>query len=173
MARTSGQTPAGSLEPDADFLAAYYAHVAAEDLHNYDPETLRARAAHHLELASRRPPGEAVVGILNELDTSVVAVVADDLPYLVQSVAAELTREDTPIHQLVHPTFLVHRDPLPMHCWTSAPGRCVRDWSPSPPLLPTERQRSGSAWKSGGWPTPRQPGYSRNGCGASWPTCGQ
>lgn len=111
MARTSEQTPSGSLEPDADFLAAYYAHVAAEDLHNDDPETLRARAAHHLELASRRRPGEAAVGILNELDTSVVAVVAEDLPYLVQSVTAELTREDTPIHQLVHPTFLVHRDP--------------------------------------------------------------
>ena len=111
MARTPEETPAGSLEPDADFVTSYYAHVAAEDLHNYDPGTLRDRAAHHLELASRRHPGEAVVGILSELDTSVVAVVAEDLPYLVQSVTAELTREDTPIRQLVHPTFLVRRDP--------------------------------------------------------------
>ncbi len=110
MARTSGQAEAGSVEPDGDFLAAYYAHVAAEDLHNYDAETLHARAAHHLELAGRRPPGQAAVGILNELDTSVVAVVAEDLPYLVQSVTAELTRHDTPIRLLVHPTFLVHRD---------------------------------------------------------------
>ncbi|HJV97847.1 MAG TPA: NAD-glutamate dehydrogenase [Arthrobacter sp.] len=122
MARTTEQTPAGSLEPDADFLAAYYAHVAAEDLHNYDPQTLRARAAHHLDLASRRPPGEAAVGILNELDTSVVAVVAEDLPYLVHSVAAELTREDTPIRLLVHPTFLVHRDPATHELLDVHPG---------------------------------------------------
>ena len=110
MARTSERTTAGSLEPDADFVAAYYAHVAAEDLRSYSPETLRERAAHHLEIGSQRPPGEAAVGILNELDTSVVALVAEDLPYLVQSVTAELTREDTPIRQLVHPAFLVHRD---------------------------------------------------------------
>lgn len=110
MARTSERTTAGSLEPDADFVAAYYAHVAAEDLRSYSPETLRERAAHHLEVASQRPPGDAAVGILNELDTSVVALVAEDLPYLVQSVTAELTREDTPIRQLVHPAFLVHRD---------------------------------------------------------------
>lgn len=111
MARTSERTTAGSLEPDADFLASYYAHVAAEDLRSYSPETLRERAARHLVLASRRSPGHAAVGIVNELDTSVVAVVAEDLPYLVQSVTAELTREDTPIRQLVHPAFLVHRDP--------------------------------------------------------------
>ncbi|HEY9356973.1 MAG TPA: NAD-glutamate dehydrogenase [Arthrobacter sp.] len=123
MARTSEHTPAVPLEPDADFITAYYAHVAAEDLHSYDPLTLRARAAHHLELASRRHPGEAAVGILNELDTSVVAVVAEDLPYLVQSVTAELTREDTPIRQLVHPAFQVRRDPASHALLEIRPGQ--------------------------------------------------
>jgi glutamate dehydrogenase len=113
MARTSEKPPAaGSLEPDRNFLAAYYAHVAAEDLHNYSAATLRERAAYHLALASHRPPGHTAVGILNELDGSIVAVVADDLPYLVQSVTAELTREDTPIRLLVHPTLVVERDPV-------------------------------------------------------------
>jgi glutamate dehydrogenase len=115
MSRRSGPSQpteaADPLEPDQHFLAGYYAHVAAEDLQNYSADTLRARALHHLEVASRRPPGQAAVGILNELDASVVAVVMEDMPYLVHSVTAELTREDASIRLLVHPTFQVLRDP--------------------------------------------------------------
>jgi glutamate dehydrogenase len=114
MSRISGAsepaTSAGPFEPDRHFLASYYAHVAAEDLRNYSAETLRARAVHHLEVASGRQPGQAAVGILNELDASIVAVVMEDLPYLVHSVTAELTREDASIRLLVHPTFEVLRD---------------------------------------------------------------
>lgn len=122
MARTSKTAAPGPAEPDADFLAAYYAHVAAEDLHNYSPGTLQDRASFHLQLASRRHPGQTAVGVLNELDTSVVAVVADDLPYLVHSVAAELTRDDSPIRQLVHPAFLVQRHPVSHELLALRPG---------------------------------------------------
>jgi glutamate dehydrogenase len=107
------QAPAaGSLVPDDPFLADYYEHVAAEDLRSYGPETLRTRAEHHLKVASSRAPGQAAVGILNEMDASIVAVVAEDVPYLVHSVTAELAREDATIGLLVHPTFHVLRDPV-------------------------------------------------------------
>jgi glutamate dehydrogenase len=123
MARRSEKSPAaGSQEPDGNFLAAYYAHVAAEDLRSYSPDTLRAMAAHHLALASPRAPGQTAVGILNEVDASIVAVVAEDLPYLVQSITAELTREDTPIRLLVHPTLLVQRDPVTHKLLDVRPG---------------------------------------------------
>ncbi|MFF1383923.1 NAD-glutamate dehydrogenase [Arthrobacter sp. NPDC058288] len=102
----------GQLEPDGQFLADYYAHVAAEDLQNYAPETLRSRAMHHLTVAASRAPGEAAVGIFNEPDARVIVVVADDLPYLVQSLTAELTRDDASIRLLVHPLLEVLRDPL-------------------------------------------------------------
>ncbi|MEV7135255.1 NAD-glutamate dehydrogenase [Arthrobacter sp. NPDC093128] len=102
---------AGTIKPDGHFLAAYYAHVPREDVQNYSHETLRARAVHHLSVASSRRPGQAAVGILNELDTCIVAVVAEDMPYLVHSVTAELTRDDASIRLLVHPTFQVLRDP--------------------------------------------------------------
>ena len=134
MARTSEKSPAaGSLEPDQDFLAAYYAHVAAEDLHNYSAATLRERAAYHLQLASHRPPGHTAVGILNELDGSIVAVVAEDLPYLVQSVTAELTREDTPIRLLVHPTLVVRRDPVSHMLLDIRPGPAREGLVDEPP----------------------------------------
>src|SRR5687767_11361095 len=102
---------AGSIKPDRHFLPDYYAHVPTEEVQNYSTETLRARAVHHLSVASSRRPGQAAVGILNELEASIVAVVTEDLPYLVQSVMAELTREDASIRLLVHPTFQVLRDP--------------------------------------------------------------
>ena len=132
MARTSKGTAPVPAEPDPDFLAAYYAHVAAEDLHNYSPGTLKDRAAYHLQLAFRRQPGQTAVGILNELDTSVVAVVADDLPYLVHSVTAELTRDDSPIHHLVHPAFLVQRDPVSHELLAWRPGHLREGLEPEP-----------------------------------------
>ena len=94
------------------FLADYFAQVPAEDLRSYSPETLHARAAHHLKVASSRAPGQAAVGILNEMDASVVAVVTEDIPYLVPSITAELTRDDASIRLLVHPSFQVQRDPV-------------------------------------------------------------
>ena len=103
---------AGSFEPSGPFLADYYAQVPAEDLRSYNPGTLQARAAHHVLLASSLAPGQAAVGILNEPDASIVAVVAEDIPYLVHSITAELTRDDAPIRLLVHPSFQVLRDPV-------------------------------------------------------------
>ncbi|GAA3314621.1 hypothetical protein GCM10017710_21760 [Arthrobacter ramosus] len=67
----------GSLEPSETFLAEYYAQVPPEDLRSYSPETLRAPAAHHLKVASSRAPRQAAVGILAELDASVVAEVRE------------------------------------------------------------------------------------------------
>ncbi|BCW73481.1 NAD-glutamate dehydrogenase [Arthrobacter sp. NicSoilB8] len=116
MSRKSAPTQqaesAVPLEPSESFLAGYYAQVSAEDLRSYSPGTLRARAAHHLKVASSRAPGQAAVGILNEMDASIVAVVTDDNPYLVHSVTAELTRDDAPIRLLVHPSLQVLRDPV-------------------------------------------------------------
>ncbi len=108
------------IEP---FLSAYFAQLSAEDLRNYGTETLQAWGSYHLRLAASRAPGRAVVGILNELDSSIVAVVAEDLPYLVHSITAELTHNDAEIRLLVHPTFHVLRDAVShdlLEVWTNA-----------------------------------------------------
>ena len=104
--------PAGGLlGVDEQFLAAYYEHVAPEDLQGYSSENLAQRAERHAKLADTRPAGTAAVDILNESDASVLLVVADAIPHLLHSLTAELTRQDESIRLLVHPNFLVRRDP--------------------------------------------------------------
>jgi glutamate dehydrogenase len=105
------------------FLTDYFAQVSAEDLRSYSPETLRARVSHHLKVASSLAPGHAAVGILNEMDASIVAVVTGDVPYLVHSITAELTRYDAEVRLLVHPSFQVLRDPVShelLDVWTGS-----------------------------------------------------
>ncbi|WP_426005559.1 NAD-glutamate dehydrogenase [Paenarthrobacter sp. NyZ202] len=99
------------IGPADDFLTDYYEHVSDDDVRNYTPETLLERARYHRSLAERREPGQSVVGILHETNASVVAIVTDDLPYLLPSVTAEIARDASSIRLLVHPTFTVGRDP--------------------------------------------------------------
>jgi glutamate dehydrogenase len=100
-----------SIEPADGFLTDYYEHVADDDVRNCTTDTLLERARYHRSLAESRGPGQAVIGVLNEADASVVAIVADDIPYLLPSVTAEIARGNTAIRLLVHPTFSVTRDP--------------------------------------------------------------
>ncbi|MEO3935974.1 NAD-glutamate dehydrogenase [Dermatophilaceae bacterium Soc4.6] len=110
-----GLFPAGSLEA---FIQRYYRHVATEDLLARDPGDLLGAALSHRELASVRPPGTVDVCVLNPDAASdgwssghtVVQVVTDDRPFLVDSVTAELTRRGRTIHLLVHPQLVVRRD---------------------------------------------------------------
>lgn len=107
-----GHAPAGVFHGfDEQFLASYYEHAAPEDLQGYSPENLEQRARRHAELADSRPAGTAAVAILNESDASVLLVVADAIPHLIHSLTAELARENESIRLLVHPNFLVRRDP--------------------------------------------------------------
>ncbi|MEV7604204.1 NAD-glutamate dehydrogenase [Paenarthrobacter sp. NPDC089322] len=99
------------IEPADGFLTDYYEHVADDDVRNYTPETLVERARYHRSLAERREPGQAVIGVLHEADASVVAIVTDDMPYLLPSVTADIARDTAAIRLLVHPTFGVTRDP--------------------------------------------------------------
>ncbi|MFL4476208.1 NAD-glutamate dehydrogenase [Paeniglutamicibacter sp. MACA_103] len=92
------------------FLEDYYRHFSAEDLQGYGPDTLQRRALHHLEVADARRPGHIATGILTESDASVVTIATDNMPYLVNSVAAELTRQNAAIRLVVHPIFAVLRD---------------------------------------------------------------
>ncbi|MFE4543567.1 NAD-glutamate dehydrogenase [Arthrobacter sp. NPDC056727] len=100
----------GGFLPGGSFLTDYYEHVSGEDIGDYSLDVLRQRAMYHLSVAAERAPGHAAVGVLNDPDATIVAIVADDMPFLVHSVTAELTREDAGIRLLVHPTFEARRD---------------------------------------------------------------
>lgn len=92
------------------FFGDYYEHLAEEDSRAYSPELLMSRASHHRTVAQSRRPGNAVVEISAESDRSVVYIVTDDMPFLVDSVNAELVRQNCAIRLVMHPLFVVTRD---------------------------------------------------------------
>jgi glutamate dehydrogenase len=106
-------------EPPDPFLAAYYRHVAAEDTLARHPSQLSGLAFWHRRLAMERSTGSALVRVYtptSEADgwtaaRSLVQIVTDDMPFLVTSVTAELTRQGRAIHLVIHPQLQVRRDP--------------------------------------------------------------
>ncbi|MFE9172548.1 NAD-glutamate dehydrogenase [Streptomyces kebangsaanensis] len=120
-----GHLPAGSTgegAPDRDsvlaFLQRFYLHTAPEDLTDRDPVDVFGTAYSHYRLAENRPQGTASVRVHTPTveengwtcTHSVVEVVTDDMPFLVDSVTNELTRQGRGIHVVVHPQFVVRRD---------------------------------------------------------------
>jgi glutamate dehydrogenase len=101
-----------------EFLTAYYRHVATEDLLARAPEDILGAALAQRRLAQSRPIGTAKVEVFNpEVEEqgwasghTVVQVVTDDMPFLVDSVSAELLRRGRTVYLLVHPTMSVRRD---------------------------------------------------------------
>ncbi|MDQ1603146.1 MAG: glutamate dehydrogenase [Actinomycetota bacterium] len=111
---------AASGPPGSDtYLQGYYRHVAGEDVLGRSSGDLYGAAASHLELALNRPQGTASVRVLTPSEEddgwragghTVVEVVAEDMPFLVDSVTAELTRHGRAIHLVIHPLLTVRRD---------------------------------------------------------------
>ncbi|MCM3265475.1 NAD-glutamate dehydrogenase [Streptomyces thermoviolaceus] len=120
-----GRLPTGTTDkgtPDRDavlaFLQRYYLHTAPEDLADRDPVDVFGAAFSHYRLAEHRPQGTASVRVHTPTveengwtcSHSVVEVVTDDMPFLVDSVTNELTRQGRGIHVVVHPQIVVRRD---------------------------------------------------------------
>ncbi|MBA2443801.1 MAG: NAD-glutamate dehydrogenase, partial [Nocardioidaceae bacterium] len=102
-----------------DLLSLYYHHVAPEDILGRSGIDLYGAAMSHYRLAKTRPQGTAAVRVFapsiddNEWAAeghSVIEVVTDDMPFLVDSVTMALTAEDRAVHVVIHPQLLVRRD---------------------------------------------------------------
>jgi len=114
-----GQVPGDSSQAagdPVDFLGAYYRFVPPEDMIAAGPAQLAATAAQHAALGAARPQGRPAVGVRPAADASltgpgtVIDIVTDDMPYLVDSVTMELNRHAADIRLIVHPVLTVHRD---------------------------------------------------------------
>lgn len=130
-ARVAENSPAGGLlptgseqgeRPDREtvlsYLQRYYLHTAPEDLLDRDPVDVFGAALSHYRLAENRPQGTASVRVHTPTveengwtsSHSVVEVVTDDMPFLVDSVTNELSRQGRGIHVVIHPQVVVRRD---------------------------------------------------------------
>jgi glutamate dehydrogenase len=100
------------------FIERFYRHVATDELAARSPRTLAGVAAAHHKLASQRQPGTTKVRVFNPtLETdgwtssrTVVQIVTDDMPFLVDSVTGAIVSAGLDIHLLVHPQLVVQRD---------------------------------------------------------------
>ncbi|RLV49872.1 NAD-glutamate dehydrogenase [Nocardioides mangrovicus] len=99
-------------------IRGYYRHVPAEDIIDRTSRDLGAAVLHHLGTAGNRPQGTAVVRLLTPLrdrdgwsvgGRTVVEVVTDDMPFLVDSVSMALDAAGHEVRALFHPQFVVRR----------------------------------------------------------------
>ncbi len=104
--------------PDVSaFLEYYYRHVSDEGLVGRDPIDVFGAAISQRRLAAERPVGTARVRVFNPSfeshgwvsDHTVVEIVTDDMPFLVDSVTSTLAQEGLSLHLVVHPQFTVQR----------------------------------------------------------------
>ena len=110
MSSGSSSDLSSSEKSGEEFISNYYEHLDEEDAKSYNDERLRKRALFHREVAANRPVGKAAIGILSEPAASVVLITTDDMPFLVDSVTAELVRQQAAIRLVLHPTFVATRN---------------------------------------------------------------
>jgi glutamate dehydrogenase len=100
------------------FTEAYYETVSSDDIGGVTPDDLFGAALSLWNFAARRAPGEAKIRVYNpELSEhgwtsrhTIVEIVNDDMPFLVDSVTAALNTCGLTVHLVVHPVLRVRRD---------------------------------------------------------------
>ncbi|MFQ5775087.1 MAG: NAD-glutamate dehydrogenase [Kiloniellaceae bacterium] len=100
------------------FLRQFYAHVPPDDIVNENPENLYGAALALWSFGQKRRPGGAKIRVYNprpeeqgwKSSHTIVEIINDDMPFLVDSVTAELTRLGVEVHLVIHPIIRVARD---------------------------------------------------------------
>jgi len=100
------------------FLRALYSDVPPSDLVPERPELLLERGLSLLEFIRQRTPGTAKVRVYEparaagsgQASQTIIDIVNDDMPFLVDSVRGVLARSGHEIELLVHPILEVERD---------------------------------------------------------------
>jgi len=100
------------------FEPAYFESADPSDLTVLTDRDRAGAARSHREFAAVRAPGTDLIRILNpvraidgwESPHSVVEIVTDDMPFVVDSVTSLLARQGYELHLLIHPVLSVRRD---------------------------------------------------------------
>ncbi|MEU2350569.1 NAD-glutamate dehydrogenase [Modestobacter sp. NPDC049651] len=130
--RLDADLPAGCGAADLPaLLHRFWSGEPAGEVVGREPEALAALALDHVRLAGERPAGTAVLDLHRRPDgSSVVRVVVDDMPFLVDSVTAEVVRQGLDTGHVVHPVVVVRRDAagrLTAFCDSADAGACGAD----------------------------------------------
>ena len=101
----------------ATFVQRYYDQVDTEDLSERQVADLYGAALSHWGFARKREPGRARVRAFNptvaehgwQSTHTVIEIVNDDMPFLVDSVTMEVNRSGLTLHLIIHPLVAVRR----------------------------------------------------------------
>jgi glutamate dehydrogenase len=112
-----GESPGSPIEARA-FIAAFYEHAPPADLAERSPEDLAGGALALWHFAAHRSPGEARVRVYNPTGAkdgwssphTIVEIVNDDMPFLVDSVSAAINDRGRGVRLVIHPIVAVGRD---------------------------------------------------------------
>jgi len=109
------------------FIREYYRQIDPEDLLERSADDLAGAALSHWELGRVRTPGQPKVRVFSPsaaehgwaVRHTVIEVVNDDMPFLVDSATMEANRQGLTQHMRVHPVFAVERgaDGRPAGLW--------------------------------------------------------
>src|SRR6185503_5739673 len=102
----------------AQFERVYYAEVDPEELAARAPKDLQGAAAAPLEFAQAFSSGKPKIRAYNPTQAqhgwhsthTVVEIVNEDMPFLVDSVAMEVNRQGLTLHLVIHPVLRTHRN---------------------------------------------------------------
>ena len=99
------------------FVVRYFGQVDPEDLDARAPADLYGAALSHWNFARKRDPDSARVRVFNpsveehgwQSTHTIIEIVNDDMPFLVDSVTMEVNRHRLTLHLIVHPIVAVLR----------------------------------------------------------------
>ena len=120
------------------YLLKYFSAVPFEDMAGRSPKIMGRAALAHLEFARVRKPGQPKLRLFNPSEKqhgyvsafTIIELVNDDMPFLVDSVSAAINRHGLAIHMTVHPIFRVTRDARGrLTCLEEPGGRSGREES--------------------------------------------
>jgi glutamate dehydrogenase len=100
----------------ANFAERLFARTAPEDIVRYDARELAELAQGAWEFLAERKPGAPKMRLYEPCDgerlgaISVLEIINDDKPFLVDSVMGELTEQGIDVRLVAHPVFAVERD---------------------------------------------------------------
>src|SRR5205085_7164860 len=101
------------------FVRRYFSQLDPEDLAERQPADLYGAALSHWNFARKRDPGSARLRVLNpsieehgwQSTHTIIEIVNDDMPFLVDSVTMEVNRHGLTLHLIMHPIVAVERGP--------------------------------------------------------------
>lgn len=110
--------PADAFDPIESFLRFYYELADTQDLQSRGLADLYGAAMAHWQAARKFVSGSHVLRVYNPVvdehgwhsDHTVIEIVNDDMPFLVDSVTMEVNRCGFTLHSAIHPVFRVWRD---------------------------------------------------------------